>query len=167
MAAIVTQVEVAASPARVWQLLMDFEHYREWHPYVELAGVAAEGSELAYAVRRTPKSSRLIKSEGTISRLEPATHFALKLGLPKLAWVNEWYELEAIDSGTRLTHGLEFRGFLSFLASISRKRLTLYCRTPILGIARRVAKPTPKPTVPVKPARKGGRRPPNIQRRRR
>lgn len=167
MVAIVTHVDVAASPARVWQLLMDFARYGEWHPYAKLSGVAAEGSELAYAVRRSLKASMLIKSEATVTRFEPEAHFALKLGLSGLAWVNEWYELEETESGTRLTHGLEFRGFMSFVASLSRKRLTIYCRMPILGVARRFAKPAPKPTVPIKPVPKGGQRPPNVRRRRR
>jgi hypothetical protein len=167
MVSIVTYVEVAAPPERVWQLLMDFDRYREWHPYVELDGVVANGGELSYAIRRTPKASRLIKSEATVTQLEPVAHFALKLGLPGLTWVSDWYALEAIESGTRLTHGLEFRGLLSFIAGISRKRLTSYCRAPILGVARRFSKPAPKPTVPVKPVRKGGLRPPNVWRRRR
>lgn len=167
MVFIVAHVEVATSPERVWQLLMDFDRYPEWHPFAEMGGIAAEGSELSYAVRHKPKASRLVRSEATITRLEPTAHFALKLGVPGMSWVNEWYGLEAIESGTRLTHGFEFRGFLSIVAHFSRKRMTNYCLAPILGLARRFAKLPRKPTAPAKPVRRGGLRPPNVRRRRR
>lgn len=167
MVSIVTHVDVSAPPARVWQVLMDFGRYREWHPYCELGGIAVEGEDISYNIRRTPKSSILIKSEATVTRLEPDAHFGLKTGLPGFTWINEWYALEPSDNGTRLTHGVEFRGFLSFIAAISRKRLTIYCRVPILGLARRFPQPAAKPVVPAKPVRRGGLRPPNVPRRRR
>ena len=167
MVEIISHVEVNAPPERVWQLLMDFEHYPEWHPFVRLGGSAAEGAVISYANRWKPKSSRFVKSEATITRLDPNVHFGLKLGVPGLSWLDEWYALEATDSGTRLTHGVDTRGLLSLFVRLNRKRLTLYFQFPILNIARRFAKPAPKPAVPAKPVRKGGLRPPNIPRRRR
>ena len=55
MATIITEVDVAVPPDRVWQILMDFERYREWHPFIELKGVAVEGGEVAYTLRKNPR----------------------------------------------------------------------------------------------------------------
>lgn len=167
MTEIVSSVEVNAAPARVWQVLTDFRNYRDWHPYIELDGIAEEGTQVAYAIRRTPKSSRLIRSEATITRLEPALHLRFKLGITGLTWMEEWYALESAGNGTLLTHGVEFRGLLSFIGTLSRARLTPYFRLPIASLARRFAQTTAKQPEPAKPRPKAGQRPPNVRRRRR
>ena len=42
-----TDIEIEASPARVWEVLMDFERYAEWNPFVrEIRGDAREGATL-------------------------------------------------------------------------------------------------------------------------
>jgi len=45
---IVTQVEIAAPPARVWSVLTAWEAYPEWNPFIrEITGAQAEGSRLS------------------------------------------------------------------------------------------------------------------------
>lgn len=37
------QIDIAATPKRGWQALMDFPRYRDWHPFVEMEGTAVVG----------------------------------------------------------------------------------------------------------------------------
>ncbi len=42
-----TEIEIAASPERVWSILMDFSAYPEWNPFIRsLSGVAKPGEKL-------------------------------------------------------------------------------------------------------------------------
>jgi uncharacterized protein YndB with AHSA1/START domain len=39
-----TEIEIAASPQRVWKILTEFERYEEWNPFIrKAAGRAKEG----------------------------------------------------------------------------------------------------------------------------
>ena len=42
-----TEIEIAASRSRVWQVLADFSRYSEWNPFIrEAKGEAKEGAKL-------------------------------------------------------------------------------------------------------------------------
>ena len=43
---IVTQIDIAVSPGRVWSILMDFPAYPQWNPFIRsLSGVAKPGEK--------------------------------------------------------------------------------------------------------------------------
>lgn len=166
MISLISHIDVPASPARVWQVLTNFAGYREWHPFVELEGEAVEGAKITFT-HRNARGIRQARAEAELTRVTPAEHLALEIGLPRFGSIKEWYALEAVAGGTRLTHGVEFGGMLSFFARFIRKRLDGYFRAPIISLARRFAKPSASIATPAKPVRKGGLRPPNRRRHRR
>jgi hypothetical protein len=44
---IVTEIEINAPPSRVWQILMDFEKYPAWNPFIKkISGVATRNEKL-------------------------------------------------------------------------------------------------------------------------
>jgi hypothetical protein len=44
---IYTEIEIAASPSRVWEILSDFTDYGSWNPFIrEIEGEAKEGAKL-------------------------------------------------------------------------------------------------------------------------
>ena len=47
MKEIVTEIEIAAAPSRVWKVLTNFEKYSDWNPFMtKVSGRAVEGEEL-------------------------------------------------------------------------------------------------------------------------
>lgn len=166
MISLISHVDVPASPARVWQVLTNFDGYRDWHPFIELTGEPVEGAKITFT-HRASHGPRRVRAEAEVTRVVPAQHLALEIGMPKLGLIKQWYALEAIEGGTKLTHGVEFGGMLSFFAKFIRKRLDGYFRWPLISLARRFSKPSAKTAAAAKPVRKGGLRPPNRRRHRR
>ncbi len=42
-----TEIEIAASAARVWEILTDFEKYEQWNPFIhKIIGEAKEGAKI-------------------------------------------------------------------------------------------------------------------------
>ena len=49
---IVTQIDIAVSPERVWSILMDFPAYPQWNPFIRsLSGVAKRGEKLRATIQ--------------------------------------------------------------------------------------------------------------------
>ena len=136
-------VDIAVLPERVWRVLMDFARYRNWHPYVEMEGVAIQGGEMGFSFRNNPAAPRGWKTEVTVTQLEPPSIFAFKFGLAGLFTMEQWYSLEEIPDGARLTHGSNYGGFLPAIsARFIRKRLLTIHQVTIERLARGFVKST-------------------------
>jgi hypothetical protein len=47
MKEIQTEIEIQASPNTIWNILMDFDHYPDWNPFIKsISGVETEGGQL-------------------------------------------------------------------------------------------------------------------------
>lgn len=162
MISVHAQVDIAAPPERVWRVLMDFAHYRNWHPYVEMRGVPILGGEIDFSFRNKPATPGSWKTEVTVTQLEPPSNFAFKFGIAGLFTMEQWYSLEEIPDGTRVTHGSNYGGFLLAIpGNFIRKRLLSVHQVAIERLARGfVTSNKPKPQqaakTPPKP-RKGFR----------
>lgn len=162
MISVRAQVDIAVSPDRVWRVLMNFAHYRNWHPYVEMEGVPILDGDIDFSFRNKPAAPRGWKTKVTVTQLEPPSNFAFKFGISGLFTMEQWYSLEEIPDGTRVTHGSNYRGFLPFIAGkLIRKRLLLIHEVAIERLARGFVnsnKPKPQQAAkaPPKP-RKGFR----------
>jgi hypothetical protein len=65
-----TQIEVEATPERVWEILTDFAAYPEWNPFVQrIEGEAAPGSKLE--VRIEPPGGRAMTFKPTVLEVAP------------------------------------------------------------------------------------------------
>jgi len=65
-----TEIEIAASADRVWQILTDFTSYPEWNPFItRIAGQLAVGSRLDAFLQ--PPGSRGIGFKPTVVALVP------------------------------------------------------------------------------------------------
>jgi hypothetical protein len=69
MKEIYSQIEIGATPNRIWQILLDFESYPKWNPYIRFAnGTPAVGKRIEIVTH--PKGSRKLIFHPLILKLE-------------------------------------------------------------------------------------------------
>ncbi|NIJ64641.1 carbon monoxide dehydrogenase subunit G [Sphingomonas leidyi] len=124
------EISLGASPASVWQLLMDFDNYAAWHPFVRLKGEPGLG-EIAYTYSSSLARVRILLAPATITRLDPERCFEWRSGVRRIFLTIESYTLEPRGAGTLLIHRLEYRGALSALlhGRLARKANAMVMRT--------------------------------------
>ncbi len=70
-----TDIAIAASPDQVWGVLVDFDAYPEWNPFItSIAGLAQPGEQLAVAL--TLPGGRTITMRPRVQAVEPTQRFA-------------------------------------------------------------------------------------------
>lgn len=110
-----TEVEISATPAEVWRVLLDFPRYPEWNPFiVELDGEARSGATLAL-VLSLPDSNRERPLRARLLKCEPE-HELRWLGhtwMKGLFDGEHFFRLEPRGEGrTRVVQGEDFSGIL-------------------------------------------------------
>lgn len=107
-----TQIDIDASPQRVWTVLTDWPAYMQWNPFVHsLRGELQVGARLEAHIRL---GRRLMTFTPRVSRMQEGVAFAW-LGhamLPGVFDGEHSFELEALEGGrTRFIHAERFEGF--------------------------------------------------------
>ena len=109
-----TEIEIAAPTTKVWNILTDFNAWKEWNPIVNQAsGVASLGSELSITMRgkgdkEGPKYMPIV----TILEAPKSFRWRGKMMFEFLFTNDKVFELEKTGSGTRLIHKELFSGML-------------------------------------------------------
>ena len=110
------EIEIDAEPARVWTVLMDFETYPDWNPFItSIQGERTVGARLR--ARLQPAGGRGITMNPSVTVNEPGSTFGWlgKLGgVPHLFDGAHRFELQPIDGGARarFVQSERFRGIL-------------------------------------------------------
>jgi hypothetical protein len=109
-----TEIEIAAPVEKVWNILMEFDQWKEWNPIVNQAsGTAENGAKIAVTMRgKNDKDGP--KYAPTITHFEAPKSFRwrAKMMAGFLFTNDKIFELEESNSGTRLVHYEEFSGML-------------------------------------------------------
>ena len=115
-------IEIAASPERVWSVLTDFSDYPAWNPYQTIEG-RTEPFAFVQISSRDLRGRALPVFSAVIWKLEPAAKLELFVG--KLFWLasRRIFHLEAVGDGTHLRHGLVFSGIASAWKSPSAQNM--------------------------------------------
>jgi uncharacterized protein YndB with AHSA1/START domain len=87
--------ELRHSPEKVWEAITDPAHLREWAPFVADGSLGMVGTTVKLTTVAAPKP---IVSETTVTRAEAPNVLEYNWGDHDMRW-----ELEALESGTRLT----------------------------------------------------------------
>ena len=87
--------ELRHSPEKVWEAITDPAHLREWAPFVANGSLGMVGTTVKLTTVAAPTP---IVSETTVTRAEAPNVLEYNWGDHDMRW-----ELEAVDSGTRLT----------------------------------------------------------------
>jgi hypothetical protein len=113
MRRIETAVDIAAPPAAVWRVLVDFASYPEWNPFVrQIEGEARVGAKLRVTVQ--PPGRKPMTFRPTVRAAEPARELRW-LGhvlIPGLFDGEHAFVLEPSGAGCRLRHEERFTGLL-------------------------------------------------------
>lgn len=115
-------IEIAASPERVWSVLTDFSAYPAWNPYQTIEG-RAEPFAIVQMSSCDLRGRALPVFKTVIWKFEPAAKLELLVG--RLFWLasRRIFHLEAVGDGTRLRHGLVFSGIVSAWKSPSAQEV--------------------------------------------
>lgn len=102
-------VNVAASPEVVWDVLADFSSHREWSPDFRLRGTSAEaGSRLTVVAGVLPGPPVVLPA--VVLRSERGRVLSWGGRLPGLLRLAHTFELEPVGQGTRVQHHEVFDG---------------------------------------------------------
>lgn len=109
-----TEILIAASAARVWEVLTDFTAFPSWNPFIRrIDGIAVPGTRLSVRIR--PPGGRAMTFRPTVLRVEPEQHLSWRgrTLLPGLFDGEHVFELEAVSAReVRFVHAEHFRGVL-------------------------------------------------------
>jgi len=115
---IYTDINIKASPERVWRILADIERYPEWNPYhVKVTGTLAVGEQLDVTIHKPNGKTVHIKPH--VMRLEPKVELTWGGGIKGLFHGEHVFLLEPVGEGiTRLVHKEDFVGIFVPFASL-------------------------------------------------
>ena len=121
------EIEVQASPDRVWEVLTDFAAYPQWNPFiVQATGQAAPGSRLELKMR--PSGGRTTTIRPEVLEADPGRKLRWlgRVLVPGLFDGEHSFTIQPTGPGrVRLTQHEEFRGLLAapVLALIAKPTL--------------------------------------------
>lgn len=107
-----TEIVIEAPRKTVWQVLMDFDHYADWNPFIiDIKGKASKGEKLATTMLLSEKERGF---KPTVMEVEAEKRFEWKGKMPLGAFSGQHYfKLEDAGNGhTKLIHGEHFSGWL-------------------------------------------------------
>jgi hypothetical protein len=109
-----TEIEIAASPEKIWAILTDFPAMPTWNPFIRaIRGRPAEGERLE--VLLAPPGQSPMRFRPTLLVLTPARELRWRgsLGVPGLFDGEHMFRLDTISpSHTRFLHAETFSGLL-------------------------------------------------------
>ena len=111
---IVTQMDIAASPERVWSILMDFSAYPQWNPFIRsLSGVAKPGEKLRVTIQPEEHRAMTFRPRVLTATNQQELRWLGRLGFPGLFDGEHYFQLAVLSNGsTRVTQGERFSGVL-------------------------------------------------------
>lgn len=110
---ITTEIEIKAKPEKVWNILMDFEQYSIWNPFIiKLEGEAKIGSTLITRIR--PPKERAMKFKPEILSIKEKEEFIWcgKLVFSGIFDGEHRFFLKKTKAGTKFIQEEIFEGFL-------------------------------------------------------
>lgn len=124
---LVTTIDTKASVGEVWTLLSDFAAYRDWHPLVAIHGEAVFNAALTIeptALRPGPGHPMI---PARVVWYVPAELIGWRLGIRRLLWIDETYQVIALADGAQVLHEVRFSGLLAGPTQLLiRRRVMIY-----------------------------------------
>jgi hypothetical protein len=113
MKEVVTEIQIDASPDKVWRVLTANEEWAVWNPFItKSAGALVVGQKITNTMEM--KGQKPMTFKPTVLKADTAKELRWlgRLILPGLFDGEHYFKLEASDGGTKFTQGEIFRGIL-------------------------------------------------------
>ncbi len=109
-----TSIEIESPPEAVWEILMDFETYPEWNPFVTMISGRPVAGERLDVTLQNPGGKKMDVSP-TVTAAETNIQFSWlgRLGVKGLFDGHHHFRIEPLTDGSvRFTQSEEFSGIL-------------------------------------------------------
>ena|SRR2546423_7470363 len=109
-----TEIEIEASPPRVWRALTDFKTFPDWNPFVlAVEGEAKKGARLKVTLRTAGGGDMTFRPRVLAADEGRELRWRGRLLLPGVFDGEHYFEVSELSTGrSRLVHGERFSGLL-------------------------------------------------------
>jgi len=110
-----TEIQISVPMDLVWQVLTDFEHWKDWNPMVSQASENASAGSKLHITMRGPDAKDAMKYQSTILEANPPRSLRWRATMMSgLMFTNDRvFELKEKNGGTVLVNKEEFSGLLA------------------------------------------------------
>jgi len=130
-----TQIDIAASPERVWAIMSDVERWREWTASISSIR-RLDGRPFGQGSRVLIRQPRLPPNYSTVTEFEPPRSFTWVSRSPGVVAAAR-HVIEPAGDGSRVTLSVHFGGMLGWFVARLVKGLTeRYIRMEAEGLKR-------------------------------
>lgn len=109
----VVELDIPATPERVWDVLTDFSAYPEWNPLQTIEGHAELFAGLKIRTRKSEAGTVPPATRAIIWKIRAPEKLEFLSGRPFLDSTKRFFHLAPHQGGTRLRHGIVFSGAVS------------------------------------------------------
>lgn len=111
-----TEIDIAAPPAVVWEILTKLDEFENWNPFVvDAAGEVVVGEQLVVSIQPPGKKVQTFRPTVTVADEERKFEWLGKLGVSGLFDGRHQYVLEPTTEGTKFIQREEFTGIFAGL----------------------------------------------------
>lgn len=109
-----TEIEIAATPERIWSILTDFVVYSKWNPFIRsITGTVKTGEKLTALIQPIGGKSMTFRPTVLVAVPNQELRWLGHFLLPKIFDGEHYFQIKAISANhTRLIHGEKFSGLL-------------------------------------------------------
>ncbi|PHQ91549.1 MAG: hypothetical protein COB42_03320 [Sulfurimonas sp.] len=115
-----TEIDISASPSKVWGIIIDIDKWQEWSPIINASqGKPIIGSKLNITMMSKEEGKDGPKYNPVITELKEQNYFQWRAHmLAEFIFTNDKiFKLEETETGTHLTHIETFKGLMAPLMS--------------------------------------------------
>ncbi len=119
-----TSIVINATPAKVWEVLTNFNSYPDWNPFIRsINGTPAPGNTIQVTLQPPNSKPILMKPRVLVFEQQKELRWIGSLGIPYIFDGEHVFRLEENSDGTSTLHHFErFRGILiPFLSTLIEK----------------------------------------------